>query len=151
MCIRDSRATEGERDNRPLIVRILELRREKATLLGFRDFADFVLHDRMAHTGARAMAFLTDLKAKTDPFYAKENAALEAFAGQQIEPWDISYFAEKQRKALYEFDEEQLRPYFPAERVLDGMFQIVEKLYGILVKQMCIRDRPSHRDPCPGP
>jgi oligopeptidase A len=130
-----ARATEAERDNRPLIVRILALRREKATLLGFRDFADFVLHDRMAHTGERAMAFLTDLKAKTDPFYAKENAALEAFAGQTIEPWDIGYYAEKQRKALYEFDEEQLRPYFPAERVLDGMFQIVEKLYGIQVKR----------------
>jgi oligopeptidase A len=131
-----ARATEGDRDNRPLIVRILELRREKATLLGFRDFADFVLHDRMAHTGERAMAFLADLKAKTDPFYALENAALEAFAGQKIESWDISYFAEKQRKALYEFDEEQLRPYFPAERVLDGMFQIVEKLYGIQVKRV---------------
>jgi oligopeptidase A len=131
-----ARATEPERDNRPLIVRILELRKEKATLLGFRDFADFVLHDRMAHSGARALRFLTDLKAKTDPFYHKENAALEAFAGCKLEPWDVSYFAEKQRKALYEFDEEELRPYFPAERVVDGMFEIVEKLYGIQVRRV---------------
>jgi oligopeptidase A len=130
-----ARATEGERDNRPLIVRILELRKEKAALLSFGDFADFVLHDRMAHRGERAMAFLTDLKAKTDPFFEKENAALEAFAGRKLEPWDISYFAEKQRRALYEFDEEELRPYFPAERVVDGMFSIVEKLYGIQVKR----------------
>jgi oligopeptidase A len=130
-----ARATEPERDNRPLIVHILELRREKAALLGFKDFADFVLHDRMAHNGDRALRFLTDLKAKTDPFYEKENAALEAFAGRKIEPWDISYFAEKQRRALYEFDEEELRPYFPAERVVDGMFRIVEKLYGIQVKR----------------
>ena len=60
------RATEAERDNRPLIARILELRREKAQLLGFANFADLVLEDRMAHTGARAMAFLEDLKAKTE-------------------------------------------------------------------------------------
>jgi len=129
-----ARATEPERDNRPLIVQILELRREKATLLGFRDFADLVLHDRMAHSGERALRFLTDLKAKTDPFYAKENAALEAFAGRKLEPWDVSYYAEKQRRALYEFDEEELRPYFPAENVVEGMFRIVEKLYGIQVK-----------------
>ena len=89
----------------------------------------------MAHSGAHAMAFLADLKIKTDPFFEKENAALEAFAGRKLEPWDVGYFAEKQRRALYEFDEEELRPYFPAERVLDGMFQIVEKLYGIQVRR----------------
>ncbi len=130
-----ARATEIDRDNRPLIVQILQLRREKAVLLGFRDFADFVLHDRMAHSGAHAMAFLADLKVKTDPFFKTENVALEAFAGGRLEPWDVGYFAEKQRMALYEFDEEELRPYFPAERVLDGMFRIVEKLYGIQVKR----------------
>ena len=129
-----ARATEPERDNRPIVVRILELRREKARLLGFPDFADFVLHDRMAHKGERAVAFLEELKVRTEPFYAKENAALAAFAGRALEPWDVSYYAEKQRRALYEFDEEQLRPYFPAERVVDGMFGIVERLYGIQVK-----------------
>ncbi len=130
-----ARATEAERDNRPIIVRILELRREKATLLGFSDFADFVVHDRMAHTGARAMSFLEDLKARTDPAFARENTALEEFAGRELNPWDISYYAELQRRKLYEFDEEQLRPYFPAQRVVDGMFDIVEKLYGIRVEQ----------------
>src|ERR1019366_3706585 len=130
-----TRATEPERDNRPLLERILELRREKARLLGFPDFADFVLQDRMAHKGARAMQFLAELKVKTDPFFARENAALEAFAGQKLEPWDVAYWAEKQRRALYDFDEEQLRPYFPAERVVEGMFAIVERLYGISVKR----------------
>ncbi len=115
-----TRATEPERDNRPLLARILELRREKARLLGFPDFADFVLHDRMAHKGEKALHFLEELKAKTDPFFARENAALEEFAGQKLEPWDVGYWAEKQRRALYDFDEEQLRPYFPAERVVDG-------------------------------
>jgi len=130
-----TRATEAERDNRPLLKRILELRREKARLLGFPDFADFVLHDRMAHRGDRAMRFLEELKVKTDPFFAKENSTLEAFAGQKLEPWDVGYWAEKQRRALYDFDEEQLRPYFPAERVVEGMFAIVERLYGIKVKK----------------
>jgi oligopeptidase A len=128
-----ARATEGERDNRPIILRILELRAEKAKLLGFADFADFVLHDRMAHRGERAMAFVEELLQKTERFFAAENAALEAFAGRRIEPWDISYYAEKQRRALYDFDEEQLRPYFPAERVVEGMFDIVQRLYGIRV------------------
>ncbi len=130
-----TRATEPERDNRPLLARILELRKEKARLLGCPDFADFVLHDRMAHKGEQAMKFLEDLKGKTDPFFAKENAALEAFAGHKLEPWDVGYWAEKQRRALYDFDEEELRPYFPAERVVAGMFSIVERLYGIQVKQ----------------
>ena len=129
-----ARGTEPERDNRPIIARILELRREKSRMLGFSDFADFVVHDRMAHTGARAMAFLEDLKTRTDPAFARENVALEAFAGRKLNPWDISYFAELQRRKLYEFDEEQLRPYFPAERVVEGMFAIVEKLYGIQVR-----------------
>ena len=129
-----ARGTEPERDNRPIIVRILELRREKSRLLGFSDFADFVVHDRMAHTGARAMAFLEDLKTRTDPAFARENAALEAFAGKKLNPWDVSYYSELQRRKLYEFDEEQLRPFFPAERVVEGMFAIVEKLYGIQVR-----------------
>ena len=130
-----TRATEPERDNRPLLRRILELRREKARLLGFPDFADFILHDRMAHSGERAMGFLKQLKEKTEPFYTKENSALEAFAGRTLEPWDIGYYAEKQRRALYDFDEEALRPYFPAERVVEGMFDIVQRLYGIQVRR----------------
>jgi oligopeptidase A len=129
-----ARATKGERDNRPILLRILELRREKANLLGFRDFADFVIYDRMAHTGTRAVAFLEDLKIRTEPAFARENTELEAFAGRKLQPWDISYYAELQRRKLYDFDEEQLRPYFPAERVVEGMFAIVEKLYGIQVR-----------------
>src|ERR1041385_8967884 len=101
-------------------------RREKSKLLGFADFADFILHDRMAHKGERAMTFVEDLRKKTEKFFAMENAALEAFAGSKLETWDVSYWAEKQRRALYDFDEEQLRPYFPAERVVEGIFEIVE-------------------------
>jgi len=129
-----NRAVEGKHDNRPIIGRILELRREKANLLGYRDFADLVLEDRMAHTGARAQQFLLDLKQKTESYFQKENQELCAFAGKsELAPWDIGYYAEKQRAALYDFDEEALRPYFPLERVVYGMFEIVQRLYGIRV------------------
>jgi oligopeptidase A len=128
------RATEEGRDNRPLMRRILELRREKANLLGYPDFSDLVLEDRMAHTGARAQGFLEELRIRTEPFFQRENAELRRFATtDRLQPWDIAYWAEKQRLAQYDFDEEKLRPYFPLEQVVKGMFSIVERLYGIRV------------------
>jgi len=136
------RAASGERDNRPILSRILELRREKARLLGFQDFADLVLEDRMAHTGARALAFLEDLKARTEARFRQENDELLAFrrslegpATRPLAPWDVAYYAEKQRAALYDFDEEVLRPYFPLERVVAGLFELVDRLYGIRVSE----------------
>ncbi len=136
------RATEGAHDNRGLIVRILELRREKAALLGFANFADLVLEDRMAHSGDQAMSFLEDLKAKTERRFREENAellefrrALEGASAPELAPWDVAYYAEKQRAALYDFDEEALRPYFPVERVVAGMFNLVSRLYGIRVTE----------------
>ena len=111
-------------NNRPLIARILELRREKANLLGFSDFADLVLDDRMAHQGERAQSFLANLREKTEKRFSEENTELETFAGRELDPWDIGYYAEKQRLALYDFDEEALRPYFSLDRVVDGMFEI---------------------------
>jgi oligopeptidase A len=136
------RATETERDNRPIVARILELRRAKAGLLGFRNFADLVLEDRMAHDGARALAFLEDLKVKTEARFRAEDRELLAFrrslegpAAPELEPWDVAYYAEKQRAALYDFDEEALRPYFPLERVVEGLFEFVRRLYGIRVTE----------------
>jgi oligopeptidase A len=136
------RATEAGRDNRPLLARILELRGKKAALLGFRDFADLVLEDRMAHTGARALDFLEDLKTKTERRFAEENGELHEFrrsiegaAAPELAPWDVAYYAEKQRAALYAFEEEALRPYFPMERVVAGMFELVGRLYGIRVEE----------------
>lgn len=132
------RATEAERDNRPLIARILELRREKARLLGYADFADLVLEDRMAKKGADARAFVDDLTRRTEAAFARENAELEAFRTAHggvgpMQPWDLGYWAEKQRLALYDFDEEELRPYFPMDRVISGLFETVEKLYGVRI------------------
>ena len=129
-----NRAVDTEHDNRPLIGEILRLRREKANLLGFPDFADLVLDDRMAHRGERAQQFLADLKSKTERRFEEENRELVEFSGKsKLEPWDVGYYSEKQRAALYDFDEEELRPYFPLENVVKGMFDIVRRLYGISV------------------
>ena len=131
----NTRATADPHDNRPLLAKILELRQEKARLLGFRDFADLVLDDRMAHTGDAAQKFLDDLRVRTEPRFREENAALESFAGRKLEPWDVGYWAEKQRAALYDFDEEALRPYFSLENVVNGMFEIFGRLFGIRVEE----------------
>jgi oligopeptidase A len=130
-----ARATREPMDNRPLLTRILELRNEKANLLGFRDFADFVLSDRMAKEGRRALSFLREIEVKTRRHFDRENQDLRDFAHSDLAPWDVAYYSEKERQALYDFDEEELRPYFPAESVVLGMFDIVERLYGISVKE----------------
>lgn len=133
----NTRAAAGQYDNRELLVEILRLRREKARLLGYRDFADLVLEDRMAHQGERAQAFLDDLYRKTEPFFKEENRSLaevgKALGYDRVQPWDASYLAEKQRRALYDFDEEELRPYFELDRVVSGMFDIFSRVFGIKV------------------
>lgn len=131
------RATSGQLDNRELLTEILRLRAQKAELLGYRDFADLVLEERMAHAGARAQEFVEQLRQRTEPFFEHENASLAEMARglgyERIEPWDVSYLAEKQRLALYDFDEEELRPYFELNRVVSGMFQIFGRVLGIRV------------------
>jgi len=129
------RGAEGQWDNRPILSRILELRREKAKLLGFDNFADLVLEDRMAHSGRRAQEFLKDLTEKTAAHFRRENEELEKFAGMKLEPWDVGYYAEKQRLALYDFDEEALRPYFPLDQVVAGLFETVGRLYGLRIAE----------------
>ena len=136
----NTRATRGEHDNRPLVARILDLRRQKAALLGFRNFADLVLEDRMAHSGERAQRFLEDLRARTQAHFERENEELLRFrrnlegpGAPDLRAWDVAYYAEKLRLAQFDFDEEQLRPYFPLERVVEGMFELVNELYGIRV------------------
>jgi len=131
-----TRASSGEYDNRDLVVKILALRQEKAKLLGFAHFADLVLVDRMAKTGAAAERFLTDLQEKTAAHFERENEQLRAFAGGvALEPWDVSYYAEKQRLALYDFDEEQLRPYFSLSGAMAGMFELTSRIFGIRVSE----------------
>ena len=156
----NTRAVSGERDNRKVIARVLELRRAKAELLGYTDFADLVTEDRMAKAGAKAKAFIDDLRERTENAFRRENRELEAFrkeieggSAAALEAWDIGYYSEKQRQAKYDFNEEELRPYFPLDRVLQGLFATAQALYEIEivergakvwdpeVKSYAIRDR----------
>ncbi len=127
-------------DNAGIIDEVLALRKEKATLLGFAHFADLVTDDRMAKTGKAALEFVTMLRDRLQPGYDRENAELAAFAtahGHEgaLEPWDISFWAETQRRALFDFDEETLRPYFPLDRVTRGLFEVATKLYGVTIER----------------
>ncbi len=139
----NTRAAGGSRDNVSIMKRILELRRERARLLGYQNYADLVVENRMAKSGARVREFLATLDAKTRPFYEKEAAEILAFrrslegpGAPPLAPWDILYYAEKMRKARYDFDEEAVRPYFAMDNVLKGMFDLVHRLYGITVTKV---------------
>ncbi len=127
----------GGYDNTELIWRILELRHERAGLLGKAHFADQVLEARMAGSGAVALKFVEDLAERTKPFFARDIEELTAFRRRHepdwdglFQPWDVAYWAEKLRKANYDFDEEELRPYFAIGNVIEGMFRLTEKIFG---------------------
>lgn len=135
-----TRATAAPWDNRPIIREVLALRREKARLLGFEHFADLAISDRMAKTGKDALAFVTMLKDKLTAAFERENEELARFAHEHghtgpLEAWDVAYWAEKQRRALYHFDEETLRPYHPLDRLLQGLFEIATSLYGVKIER----------------
>lgn len=135
-----TRASGGAWDNCPVVRDVLALRKEKAKLLGFAHFADLAIDDRMAKTGKDALSFVTMLKGKLEAAFERENEQLAAFArdhgqSEPLAPWDIAYWSEKQRRALYEFDEETLRPYHPLDRLLAGLFEIAKNLYGVTIER----------------
>jgi oligopeptidase A len=118
-------------DNTALLTRILALRAEKAALLGRQHFADLVLERRMAKSGARALAFLEDLRARSAAAFARECRELDAQG--VLAPWQVAYRSEKLRKARYDFDAEALRPYFPMERVISGLFELASRVFGLRI------------------
>jgi oligopeptidase A len=125
-------------DNTTLMTQILGLRQELAALLGYSNYAEYALVDRMASSVAEVEGFLIDLISRARPQAQRELQALEDFAGRStgdnvVAPWDIAYHSEKLRQATYHFDQEKLRPYFPLPRVLSGLFEIVNRLFGITV------------------
>jgi oligopeptidase A len=136
----NDRATSGPHDNRGLLLRILELRREKAQLLGFAHFADLATDDRMAKTGAEAERFVSDLTSRTEAAALRERGELLAFrrelegpAAPELSPWDVGYYSEKLKRERYAFDDEALRPYFAFESVLRGAFRVAELLFGVRI------------------
>ena len=128
-------------DNTQLIREILKLRQEKAELLGKDNFPDHALQRRMAKTGRQALDFVEDLHAKAKAAFDREMDELEEFVAEQsgqpkdrLEPWDVSYWSEKLRRSRYNFDEEELRPFFPINQVLEGMFRIAERIFGLRIQ-----------------
>lgn len=132
----------GEYDNTSLVWRILELRHEKAAILGHGHFADLALLRRMAKTGAGALEFIENLHARILPAFhadfrqlAQYKAAKTGRPVDLLEPWETAYWAERQRKENYDLDDEALRPYFPVDGVMAGMFEIASRLFGITIQQ----------------
>lgn len=140
-----NRACEAPHDNRPLVARLLELRRELAGILGYRDYADFRLEESMARTGERAIGFEEDLTERTRPYWQQEMAALAEYAREELgidelQPWDTSFAAERLRRARYDLDEEELRPYFPLEGVQRGLFEVARHLFGVRVTERAVAE-----------
>lgn len=130
----------GQHDNTANMRRILSLRAEESRLLGYRNFADVSLTTKMAESPAEVLEFLHGLVRRVRPAAEQEFRELESFALQELEidtlaAWDVAWAAEKLRKARFDISQEELRPYFPLPRVLDGMFAIIGKLYGLEVKE----------------
>ena len=133
---------QSPHDNTALITRILALRAEKAALLGKPHFADLTLERRMAKSGQRALDFMTDLQHRAAPAFAQETRELEEFKAQKtgtavahLSPWEVAFWAEKLRRSRYDFDEEALRPYFPMDAVIEGMFELVQRVFGLRVAE----------------
>jgi peptidyl-dipeptidase Dcp len=128
-----SKCTTGEFENNSNIKKIVELRYERAKLLGYKTHADFVLEERMALHPEKVMEFLLELKDRALPFAKKEIAQLQELARQdgieQVMHWDVFYYREKLKEKLLNFNDELLRPYFKLENVIDGVFKIASQLY----------------------
>lgn len=135
-----TRACSLKRNNQTLIHNILSLRQEKASLLGYKDVSDLFLASRMVKNGHKAREFVNELIEKTLEFSEKEHQSLVNFAQEHlswtddIQAWDVSYIAEKQKKIECGFDAEILKPYFEVQSVMKGMFTIVEQLYQVQVE-----------------
>ena len=129
-----SRASDGELDNRGNIERILALRKEKANILGFANFAELSLARKMAPSVEAVQQLQNDLRGASYDAAVKEFEELKAFAGQDdLMNWDTSFWAEKQREAKFDFNEEELRPYFSLPKVLDGLFGLANRIFGITI------------------
>ena len=125
----------GRFDNGPVITEILKLRHEAAVLLGFESFAGLSLATKMAGSVAGVIGFLEDLARSYVPAARREFADLESFAGRKLAAWDVAYYAEKLQQERHSVSEEALRPWFPLPRVLEGLFEIANRLYGIRIEE----------------
>lgn len=135
----DQGSNAGKWDNSANIDEKLKLRRELAQLLGFDTYADYSLATKMAENPQQVVEFLEDLANRAKKQAKEELCALKAFANhacsEQLEPWDIAYYSEKQKQALYAINDEELRPYFPEDRVLSGLFELMKRIFGLRIEE----------------
>ncbi|WP_047545249.1 M3 family metallopeptidase [Psychroserpens sp. Hel_I_66] len=137
-------------DNKDNVLQIAKLRHERANLLGYKTHAHFVLEERMAKTPDAVENFLNELLEKAKPAAKNEFEDLEQFAKdldgiEQLQKWDGSYYAEKLKQKMFSLDDEQLKPYFKLENVIDGAFTIAERLYDLKFEEIDTIDK-YHKD-----
>ncbi len=137
----DQGPNAGKWDNSAIMAETLELRLELAKLLGFESYADLSLATKMAENPTQVVDFLEGLANRSKEQGKKELAELKAFAKEsygvsELQPWDIAFYSEKQKQALYAINDEELRPYFPEERVLSGLFELVKRIFGMRVEEL---------------
>lgn len=139
-----ARGAEAPHDNLELIPRIIELRQEKASLLGYTDYSDYRLEEQMARSGERARDFVGEMVDRTRPYWKEDLEELRRHATElgldRLRPWDTAWVMEQLRRERFGLDEEELRPYFPLEQVLEGLFELVEALFGF---RIVAEDQPA--------
>ena len=130
----------GEFDNQNLIKEIVKLRQEKAELLGYTNYANFVLEERMAKSPEKVFEFLNELLEKATPYAQKEIEELKSLAKadgiDDIQSYDHAFYAEKLRKQKFDIDDEELKPYFQLEKVQEAVFGLAGKLFGLEFKEI---------------
>ncbi len=136
----DNGYSKPEWDNGPIMKRLLELKAEDAAMLGFNNFAEVSLYTKMADTPAQVLDFLRDMAKKAKPFAEKDIAELKAFAKDELgladfQPWDAAYASEKLMQARYAFSEQEVKQYFTEPKVIAGLFQVIESLFTVKVKE----------------
>ncbi|MEE9135859.1 MAG: M3 family metallopeptidase, partial [Gammaproteobacteria bacterium] len=127
----DEGPNAGQFDNSEIMDRILALRAEEAALVGFENFAEYSLATKMAGSVEEVRRFLLQLLHESRSVACRELAELEQFAGTELEAWDFDYYTEKLRRDRFSFSDEELRPYFPLPKVLEGLFLATSKLFGV--------------------
>ncbi len=130
----------NKNDNQSIVLDIVQLRHERANLLGYKTHAHFVLEERMAETPEKVASFSNELLAKAKPAAQREFKQLTEFAKKdgikKLQKWDGAYYSEKLKKELFDLDQEALKPYFKLENVIDGVFTIASKLFDLRFKEV---------------
>lgn len=138
----------GEFDNQELIKELLQLKQEKAELLGYKNYADYVLEERMAKSPVKVFDFLNELLTKAKPYADQEINELRSLAKadgiEELQGYDHTFYAEKLRKQKYDFNDEELKPYFPLNQVQDAVFGLAGKLFELSFEER--NDIPKYHE-----